>query len=102
MPIFFKLPKSFVDTFGETLETVDWPRAGRVSVDVGFDEKPLLEAIARHGQTIVRPATARSAVLIRRKANEIEMADPDRYPAPSTEEITLVLASRNQPEVDAP
>lgn len=90
--ITFKLPPQIVKKHGDELRAVDWSSKPQHAVKLG-EQAYLLEVIQRDYQTIVRPATARNAIALRRYAHSIA---PD--PKPTPEQLASVLEGRNPPE----
>lgn len=85
-PITYKLPAAFVEANRVALEAIDWKATPVVTLDLGWPQNPVIEAVAGRGTTIIRSATLKSANLIRRSV------DPEQ-PEPAD----AVLASRNPP-----
>jgi hypothetical protein len=84
----YKLPAQFVDAHRAALDAVDWSATPVTEIDLGWPQNPVLEVTSRHGITIVRPATIKSANLIRRSV-DAEPVDPDA--------VSAALSSRNPP-----
>lgn len=85
----YKLPAAFVDANRDALDAIDWKTSPTITLDLGWPHNPVLEAVPGRGTTIVRPATIKSANLIRRS---VVTAEPDQA------ETNRVLASRNPPQ----
>lgn len=96
--VIYKLPAPFVEANRDRLEAHDWTRAGRLSFELEAGVAEIEAVPGRAGATVVRPATGRSAILIRNASNELAAQAPDQYPAPSAEEIAAALAARNPPQ----
>lgn len=90
----YKLPYPFILAHGAVLDTVDWASTPRIDVMLGGRERVTLEVVRGD---VVRAATAKSAILIRRYADELTAADPEKYPQPKphADEIAHVLTLRN-------
>lgn len=88
----YKLPAPFLDAHRAILDTVDWVSTPRIDVYLGGRDRVTLEVVRGD---VVRAATAKSSILIRRYANDLIAATPDRYPQPSAEDVARVLELRN-------
>lgn len=84
----YKLPAAFVEANRAQLEAIDWRVTPVVTLDLGWLQNPVIEAVSGRSATIVRPATLKSANLIRRSVGQT-VVDSD--------ETALVIASRNPP-----
>ncbi len=62
----YKLPAAFVEAHREALDAIDWKATPSITLDLGWPQNPVLEAVAGRSTAIVRPATPKSANLIRR------------------------------------
>lgn len=90
--ITFKLPPQILDKHGDELRAVDWMSAERHTIKLGGREWQF-EVIIRDFQTVVRSASARQMIALRRYAQSIA---PD--PVPTPEELASVLEQRNKVE----
>lgn len=93
--ITFKLPSQILEKHGDELRAVDWLSGTHHTLRLG-QQVFHFEVIQRDYQTIVRTATARQAIALRRYAQSIA---PD--PLPDAEELATVLESRNPAEEEA-
>ena len=84
--ITFKLPAEFVERHREAIDAIDWRATPTFTLDLGWPINPVLEAVAGRGTTIVRPATVKSANLIRKSCGEA-VVDPA--------DTAAALAARN-------
>lgn len=92
----YKLPRPAVDALREQLDAIDWEQTTTATLALPDGAAARVEIIrGRRGDTIVRPADGGSALRIRKFADTIAAADPDRYPPQSAEETARVLAGRN-------
>lgn len=64
--ITYKLPAEFVERHRLDLEAIDWSASQVVTLPLGWPQDPVVEMVAGRGGKIVRPATPKSANLIRR------------------------------------
>lgn len=83
----YKLPRPFVDAHRDVFDAIDWRVTPTVTLDLGWPQNPVLEAVAGRGGTVIRPATIKSANVIRRSVSL-----PETAPDPA------VLAARNPEE----
>ena len=60
----FKLPAAFVEAHRAQLDAIDWKATPTVTLDLGWPQNPVLEAVAGRGTTVIRPGTIKSANLI--------------------------------------
>ena len=60
----YKLPAPFVEAHRAQLDAIDWKATPTVTLDLGWPQNPVLEAVAGRGTTIIRPGTIKSANLI--------------------------------------
>lgn len=92
----YKLPRPFMDSMGAVLTVVDWSTSSTARLTLPDGTEAILEAVkGRRGETIIRPATPGSALRIRKLADAIAAAQPDKYPRPDPTEIERVLTLRN-------
>lgn len=92
----YKLPQPFLDAIGDALTLVDWTAQQTAKVELPDGAPVLLEAIkGRYGATVVRPGNAGSAIKIRRFADQLAAAQPDKYPKQDPAEVERVIRMRN-------
>lgn len=87
-----KFPQPFIDAYGAQLEAA-WSDRLELTLDDGGIV--VVEKATQGNQSIMRAATAKSAVLIRRWSDRRVQENPERYPAPSSQDIAAVLGRRN-------
>ena len=57
----YKLPTSFVEAHRARLDVIDWKATPVVTLDLGWPQNPVLEAVAGRATTVIRPGTIKSA-----------------------------------------
>lgn len=96
----YKLPAPFLDTIGDLLTMIDWDTQQTATVELPDASKVRLEAVkGRHGAIVIRPADLGSATRIRRLADTIAAAQPDKYPRQSEAETQRVISMRNPADI---
>jgi len=94
--ITYKLPQPFLDSIGDVLTLVDWTAQTTAKVELPDGTPVLLEAVkGRYGATVIRPGNAGSAIKIRRFADQLAAAQPDKYPKQDLAETERIIKMRN-------
>lgn len=68
--IIYKLPPEFVERHRAVIEAINWSETPAVVLDLGWPVNPIIEAVSGRGTLVVRPATLKSANLIRKSVEE--------------------------------
>lgn len=91
----YKLPRPFLDVMRENLSTIDWADISEpVRMTLPDGTVVMLEVIKSQG-VIVRPHKAGDANRIRKFADQLTAANPEKYPQATSESIELIIKARN-------